>query len=451
MRTHVFLLAVLAGSCQHAAPIPSQQALDALVAPAFSQLSGGVVLVARDDKPLFRRAYGFADVELGVPMRPDHVLGTGSITKQFTAVAILQLAAAGKLALEDDVRKHLPTLQTHGRTITIEQLLTHTSGLANVVDRSDFDLLLRQDRSVEELLALTGDEPLRFEPGTGFYYSDSGYFVLGAIIERVSGMKYAQFLEQNLFRPHGMVDTWYGDERIIPRRARGYSMSDGRLVGAAPLSMTVPYAAGAVFSTAGDLLRWLIALRRGEIIPKSLLDRARAPRRLPGGAISGYGFGWKLCTIAGMATIEHGGFINGYLAQALEVPEARLTIIALANNDGDVPDPGALARRIARFLITGAPELPRLRLDAAQRAALAGRYQIAPGDVRVVSDRDGIMHMQRNDGPARPLAALSPAELALDDGDGAVVYTFEWGANNRARAIRTTLRCELRDTALRVD
>lgn len=430
----------------------AEAALAATVAPAFDRYpSGGVVLVARRGRVLLRRSYGLADVELGVPMHPDHVLGTGSITKQFTAIAVLQLVAEGRLSLTEDVRRYLPEFPTHGRSITIEQLLTHTSGLANVVDREDFDQLARRDHTPAELLALTRDMPLHFEPGQGFRYSDSGYFVLGAVIERISGSKYGDYLEQRLFRPLGMTDTWYGDdERVIPRRAQGYSVREGALVRASYLSMTVPYAAGAVFSTVDDLLRWDTALRAGEVVPRALLERAWAPVTLPDGTSTGYGFGWKLCTLAGFATIEHGGFINGFLASLLHLPEADTTVIVLTNNDADAPDAGWLARRLARRLLTGSTELSPYTLTDAERAALVGRYEIRAGDVRTIFAREETLHSQRNDGPARPLMALSPTELSPASADGALVMKFELGVDGRVARMRTMQRCEPIDSAQRL-
>lgn len=410
------------------------------------------MLVAMDEGPVFRRAYGMADAELDVPMRSDHVLATGSITKQFTAVAILQLVSQGLVALDDDVRAHTPHIETHGRAVTIEQLLTHTSGLPNIVDREDFDELARQDFSLGELLALTKDMPPLFEPGEGFHYSDSGYFALAAVIEGASGLGYAEYMEARLFRPLGMADTWCADRtRIIPRRATGYSVVDGLLVHPAPISMTVPHAAGGVFSTVDDLLRWDRALREGAVVPRELLDRAWSARTLPGGARSGYGFGWKICTLAGRATIEHGGYLNGYLAQMLRLPDDGVTIIVLANNDADMPDPGSLARRIARLLLTDSAEPQYHALTSGERAVLAGTYEISPGgDVREILDIDGVLHVRRGGGQARPLTALSPTELTRPDGDESLVFAFELGPDGIATAIRVHRRCEPIDVAVRI-
>jgi CubicO group peptidase (beta-lactamase class C family) len=427
------------------------QKIESIVAPAFAKTeTGGVVLVAKQDRILFRKAYGLADVERNVPMRPDHVLSTGSITKQFTAVAILQLVTQGRLSLEDDVRKHVPEFNTHGSVITIEQLLTHTSGLSNVVDRDDFEILMRQDHDPMELLELTNNMPLHFPPGQGFYYSDSGYFLLGVIIERISGQSYADYLESKLFRPLAMADTWYGDQtRIIPRRARGYSLKDGKLVNAQYISMTVPYSAGAVFSTVDDLLKWDQALRSGNVVPQKLLKQAWSTRLLPDGTVSGYGFGWKMCTLAGHPTLEHGGFLYGYSAGMLRLPEDQIMIVVLANNDADVPDAGALARKLGRFLITGVPEVQHRTLTSQQLEALIGKYEISPDNIRVITDQNGILHLQRNNDAPRPLHPVTETVFTFAEGDDGLVFRFELGKDGQAKKLRAASRCEPVYTATR--
>jgi len=436
--------------------------LQALVEPEFRPDGpGGVVLVARDGEPLLRRAYGMADLELGVPMEPEHVLEIASITKQLTAVAILQLVEQGRLTLEDDVREHVPGFDTRGRTITVEQVLTHTAGLPNLVDRPDFEGLARRDHTVEELLALTAGQPLHFEPGTGFRYSDTGYILLGAIIERLSGLSYGEYVEREIFRPFGMERSVYADDRrIIPGRARGYVIEDGEVSNAPYLSMTVPHAAGGLASTVDDLLRWHLALRAGSVLSPELLERAWTPRTLPDGTVSGYGFGWQICTLAGHRTVEHGGFIPGFQAAALQLPDDGLDVIVLVNNGSDDPEPGSLARRLGRLVLTDAPGVVTHPLTAEERAALVGTYRIGPGDQREVFERGGTLFSRRGDRPARPLAPLSSTELALaDDGwleegilrDDAFVFRFELGPDGRATRARTFLRCEPVDRGERVE
>lgn len=449
----LFSAAFWAGECE-AAPQQSVTAdLEALVSAQFDHVgSGGVVLVVRNGETLLRRAYRMAHLELGVPMTAEHVLGTGSITKQFTSVAILQLVAQGKLALDDDVRRHLPQFQSYGKRITIEQLLSHTSGYPNIVDRPDFETLSRREMSLDQLMASTRDMPLHFEPGQGFRYSDSGYFALGAVIEAVSGQKYASYLEEELFRPLGMEHTWYADDaRIIPGRAAGYSLRDGKVINAPHMSMTIPHAAGAVFSTVDDLARWDQALRSLEVLPKALLERAWSVRKLPDGTTSGYGLGWKVCSLAGHRTIEHGGFVNGFGAQLLRLPDDDLTIAILVNNDGDIPDAGALARRIARWLLTGSPIPAYQKLTPPQRAALVGTYAISGEDHRVISARDEGLFSKRSQGPEFQLYALSPSEFSIAGDDDALVFRFTIQGNGLASSVRPFLRCEPSDEAVRVE
>ena len=190
MKKLVFLvLALLMFSChrENDSEQPELQQIDLFLEGAFAKCpTGGVVLVARQGKSIFTKAYGIADLELDVPMTIDHVLAIGSITKQFTAVMILKLVEAGQLALDDDVRQYVPELETHGRTISIAQVLTHTSGLFNFVDLPNFQGISLQHLTPLEILKLTKDKPLTFEPGTKYAYSDSGYILLGLIIERVS-------------------------------------------------------------------------------------------------------------------------------------------------------------------------------------------------------------------------------------------------------------------------
>jgi D-alanyl-D-alanine carboxypeptidase len=439
-----------------AARVPAQDSLssrlEALVAPEFrADGPGGVVLVARDGKPILRRAYGMANVELGVPMRPDHVVKIASVTKEFTAVAVLQLVAQGRVALGDDVRDYLRDFETHGRRITIEQALTHTSGLPNLVDLPDFDSLARRDHGVQALLALTNALPLHFEPGASYRYSDTGYILLGAIIERVSGLRYGDYVEAKIFRPLGMRESYYADDRrIIPRRAAGYTLRDGRVVRAPFMSMTVPHAAGALASTVDDLLRWHLALRRGSVVPQALLQRAWQPRDLPDGRQSGYGFGFQVCTVEAHRSIEHGGFINGFLANALMLPDDGLDIIVLVNSDADSPDAGALARRLARFVLTGS-QVPRYEtLAPEQRTALTGRYGLGSGEKLDIFERNGVLSLRRGDRPARPLAALSPTELTLADSEGAFLLSFELGPGGRAVKVHISQRCEPVDMGTRV-
>lgn len=433
---------------------PQQAALEGLVDAAFSDHGpGGVVLASLDGKLLLHRAYGMADVELGVPMARDSVLRIGSITKQFTAVAVLKLVEAGHLSLDDDIRKHVPELQTHGRKVTIRQLLTHTGGVPNLVDLENFDALSRQPHEPAQLVALTKAMPLVSEPGTAFHYSDSGYIALGLLVERVGGMPYGRFVSERLATPHGLAGTRYDDgATIIPRHARGYTFDGDALRNAAYIDMQVPHAAGGLVSTAHDLLRWQSLLAAGEIVDRNLLWQAWTPVTLANGERVGYGFGfgWKLCPFEGEATLGHGGFINGFTASTLHLPARRLSIVVLANQDSGRPEPSYLARRIARLLLTGNPELRTADVPAERLSALVGTYRTSAGDLRTITQRDGILYSQRNDRPPIALVPLSEQSFAFPDSDGTHHLVFESGHDGRARRVITQLGCEPREAAERV-
>jgi CubicO group peptidase (beta-lactamase class C family) len=447
--TLVLCAALIELSCARASQDVSVAIARELEAAFRGTGSGGAVLMARGDHLLLRRAYGLANVELGVPMQVDHLFGTGSITKQFTAIAVLQLVERGVLSLDNDVRRYVPDLQTGGTAVTIDQVLSHTSGLPNAVDRPDFETIARLDHTVAQLLTLTHGMPMHFAPGAGFHYSDSGYFLLGAIIEQVAGMPYGQYLEKHLFGPIGMRNTWLVDgTRVTPRAASGYSMRGGSLVPPVPISMTVPYAAGGVFSTVDDLWQWNKAIRDGRVVGEQLRQRAWSARMLPDGSPSGYGYGWSVCTLAGRPTIEHGGFVNGFQANLLHLPDDDVTVIVLVNNDGDVPEAGGTARRLARLVVSGVADIAPHALTPHERAALVGHYITAAGDVREISDDAGTLSETRQ-GVRRSLVALSPTRLTWTDGDEGVVLTFDVSGNNPSTKYRSSRRCEPMDVALR--
>lgn len=283
-----------------------------------SDAPGVAVLVVHNGQVVFRKAYGYADLELRVPMRPEHVFRIASITKQFTAVAILQLAEAGKLSLDDDITRHLPDYPTHGRRITLTHLLTHTSGVPSYTDIRGWSETLRQDRTVAQLLAVAKDSPLEFEPGRDWRYSNTNYALLGAVIEKTSGQAYGDYLRDHLFIPSGMESTTYDSAmRLIPGRVRGYSRTAGGWANAEYVSPTLPYAAGGLLSNVDDLWKWEQALASGKLIAPELLAKARSEHHLADGRGAGYGFGWQVGTLDGHATAEHGGRAHGFTGYVL--------------------------------------------------------------------------------------------------------------------------------------
>ena len=228
MRKAAIILSItLLGNILQAAPqtpAPLAAQVDSLLSSVYkSGEPGAALLIMKDGQVLVRKAYGMADLELGIPLEPDMVFRIGSMTKQFTAVAALMLIEQGKLALADPITKFLPDYPIQGKTITIEHLLTHTSGIQSYTDMDSWRPLLRKDMNLTELIGVFKDQPMQFAPGERWRYNNSGYVLLGAVIEKVAGMSYESFLQKNIFDPLGLKNTFYGSAtRVIPRRIPGY-------------------------------------------------------------------------------------------------------------------------------------------------------------------------------------------------------------------------------------
>lgn len=407
---------------------------------------GGVVLVARGAQIVVHAAYGLADVENRRKMSTDQSLPTGSITKSFTAGAILELVRSGRLALDDDVRRHVPDALVGDRVVTIEQLLTHTSGLPSLVDTPDFFEWAKTPRSTSDLLMRSEGLPFDFEPGTGFRYSDSGYILLGAVLERHEPGDWSDAVRALVGQPLGLrsVDSAV---RWGARATVGYTF-DGEHFGAADaIDWSVPHASGSLVATADDLLAWVHAWRDGTIATPELRRQAWASRVLPDGVHSGYGFGWKRCEFEGRTAFQHGGWVPGFTASMLHLPDDDLTAIALLNSDGGIVA-SYLARRALRVLLTGAPESPTHNLSSEWRSKLVGRYRSQRGTVWTVSDSGQSLILDLA-GRRVELAAVTDTQLCAADSDGTWCFRFEPGPDGRAFSIAASLTCEPQSRAFR--
>ena len=379
----------LAPPCPAATP-DQVAAIDRIFAEAYpSSGPGAAVLVVQDGRNVLRKGYGLAEIELGVPISPDLVFRVGSVTKEFTSACILKLAEDGRLALDDPIRKYLPDFPTGGRRVTIEELLTHTSGIHSYTDMPAWRDRMREDWTLAQLEAFFRDAPFDFEPGTKWHYDNSGYVLLGAILEKVTGKPYADVVADMIFRPLGMSATRYGsDSPIIPGRVAGYQKTPAGVVNAPFLSMTQPYAAGALVSTVDDLARWHAALDAGRVLKPETLRRMWTPARLPDGTETRYGYGWIVWRWNGHAVVEHGGGINGFQSANMRLPDDRIYVAVLSNCGGCV-DPRTLALRAATTLV-GKPygERPAVAVAPERLEQNAGTYREADGDAWVVT-REG--------------------------------------------------------------
>jgi len=294
--------------------------------------TGATALVSRNGQIIYKKAFGMANLEYNIPMQVDNIFRIGSITKQFTGVAILQLMEQGKLNLQDDITKFIPDYPVHGHHITIEHLLTHTSGIQSYTNMNDFSEKLTLDLKPSELINYFKNQPMEFAPGTNWKYNNSGYFLLGYIIEKVSGKTYQQYVEDNFFKHLGMSNSLYGsDSRIVKNRAGAYSKDSTGVINAHVMSMTIPYAAGSIQSTVEDLFKWHQAVHSYKLVKKESLDKAFTKYKLTNGIETNYGYGWALLNIQGSPTIEHGGAINGFLTHAIYLPKEDVFIAVFSN------------------------------------------------------------------------------------------------------------------------
>ncbi len=346
------LLPVRLAVAQTSSHAPTDKALiakiDALAARALENpgAAGLSIAVSRGDKVILSKGYGKADLENGVAATDASVFRIASVTKQFTAAAILRLAEQGKIQLDDDFTKYVD-YPTHGKTVTIRHLLTHTSGIKNYTDVPGFFEDVARDKAPEQVLDSVRDLPLDFEPGTKWAYSNTNYHLLGMIIEKVSGVSYAKHMQDEFFTPLGLTHTRYDvASDVIPGRARGYGVIDGVSANASYLSMTIPYAAGGLLSTAGDLVRWQIALVSGKVVSPESYKQMTTAAELSDGSKAPYGFGLFMSDVDGHPNFMHEGGIPGFNSILVYFTEEKLTVAVISNSPG--ASAGELAAEIAR-------------------------------------------------------------------------------------------------------
>jgi CubicO group peptidase (beta-lactamase class C family) len=295
---------------------------------------GGAVAVIRSGQLIHSAGYGMANIEWGQPVGSDTVFGLGSITKPFTATAIMLLERDGLLKTSDPLTNYLPGYDTHSATITLNHLLTHTSGVPNFVTRAGYwERVASLEHDQAQLRALFESLPLDFAPGERYSYSNSAYCLLGMVIERLSGMPYRAFVRQRIFSPLSMESSGYLDDvAVIPHQAARYALSDDGVPIHPPyVNHTLTYAAGALYSTVEDMARWDAALREARLLSHATLERMEQPTLLNDGRVAGYGLGWGLSTFRGRRVVHHAGGVPGYSSFMGRFVDDDLTIVILSN------------------------------------------------------------------------------------------------------------------------
>ncbi len=399
------------------------------------RVAGLAVIVVQGADTLLMKAYGEADLEWDVPLTEDAVFEIGSVTKQFTAAAILKLRDEGKVDLGADVTEYLPDYPTQGRRIPIRRLLDHTSGIQGVTEMEVFQSIQSQDLPRDSLVTLFGTAPFLFEPGEALIYNNSAYILLGHIIEKVTGVTYEEYIEEELFAELGMTRSSYCSNReVVERRAHGYQLTPEGLVRRPYTNHVWPFSAGSLCSTVGDLARWLEALHGGEVLPEASYLDMITPEPLNDGTPVRYAMGLSRAPDpGGRPVISHGGGISGFVSDTRYYPEHDLLLVTLVNTTGNL-SPAALAVEMVDVLIPRVPRDTRPFTGGAE--ALIGTYSGASrgGELTItVTETDG----QLLAGPE----GRRPAPLAWSEGwtfyMGPVqVVTFEGGDEGQATVMR---------------
>src|SRR5690349_21916590 len=353
----VFLLPSVVLAQDHAAKI--QEVLE--LAHKYRQFNGSA-LVAENGKVVYKNAFGMANMEWNIPNTSDTKFRLGSITKQFTATIILQLVEQGKIKLDGKLSDYLPDYRKDvGEKVTIHNLLTHTSGIPSYTSQPGFfENVSRNPYKVDEFVKKYASGDLEFAPGSKFVYDNSGYFLLGAIIEHVTGKPYEQVLKENIFDPVGMKNTGYDHhDTIIAKRAAGYVKTAGGYANAPYLDMSIPYAAGSLYSTVEDLYLWDQALYTDKLLTAQSKELMYTP------FLEKYAYGWAVADASfkqndqPVPEISHGGGINGFSTIIARFPREK-NLIVLLDNTGQPMDP--LSEKIARILYTQPYELPKMSI-----------------------------------------------------------------------------------------
>lgn len=376
--------------------------------------TGCAALVAKNGQIIYRKAFGMANLELNVPMQPDMIFRIGSITKQFTAVAILQLVEQGKISLDDDITKFIPDYPTQAYHISIEHLLTHTSGIKSYTNVTEFDKYSKTDMKPEEVINLFKNQPMEFAPGTKWNYNNSGYFLLGYIIEKVTGKTYEDYVRENFFTPLGMTGSCYGnDTRIIRNRASGYQPGKDGPENAEYLSMLLPYSAGSLMSTVEDLYKWNRAVQSYKLISKESLDRAQTEYKLADGKGTHYGYGWFLSHLQGSRTVEHGGGINGFLSSSVYLPDEDVFVALFSNSTAKAPEFTSL--KMAALAIGKPLQTTEIKLDEATLDSYTGVY-LNEKEQEVTISREGTqLSVMRSGAQRRNMKYIDNDKFIFDE------------------------------------
>jgi CubicO group peptidase (beta-lactamase class C family) len=447
-RTTIYFLLFLCVPSIWAAETSSEKA-DALLAGLVQTNDpGSLVLVAQDGEILFEKGYGLADREQHVPVIPQTTFRIGSVTKQFTAASILKLQAEGKLSVSDKLSKYIPDFP-RGDEVTLRHLLTHASGIHSYTDEPDIMIRVTNATTTKAIIEMVKKYPYDFDPGAKWHCDNSGYLLLGWIVEKVSGQSCGDFVRENFFQSLGMTNTGvYRADAGLPHEALGYSLEKKEFQRALNWDMSWAGGAGALYSTIEDLYRWNEGIFNGRVLDAASLKAAFAPVNVSEGQTNsdtGCGFGWFISHYRGLREISHGGGLQGFSSFLLRLPEAQFTVVVLVNPSPGKPkaNPDHVAHQLVEiFLADKLAPPPAVNTNVSPKSyeALAGHYELLEM-ILTISKRGDHLFAQYAAQPEPASVTCNPDTFATFSGTG--------GENLHAifaQAERQSAKCPIKST-----
>lgn len=381
----------------------------------------GYVLVARDGKTIFGKGYGMANFEEDVPNTPQTKFRLASITKGFTAMAVIILQEKGKLNLQDSICKYLNGCPDVWKPVTVRHLLNHTSGIPDYAAAPDFMRTISLHLTNDELIANFKNKPLQFAPGDNFAYSNSNYILLGQIIEKVSGRSFAVFVRENIFEPLNMRNSGYDDNSaLLKHRAIGYIKEPDGIVNARYMDMTNAYAAGGLYSTTEDLLLWNQALDAGKLVSKKSSEEIFTPGK------GGVGYGWFINRDSNRLVIFQGGLNSGFAASLFRYPEERACVILLNNFENAAPHLPRIGHDLTAILFNEKYELPSesvaVKVDPKIYESYIGEYDFGQNRIITITKEGDKLFGQSARVPKSEMLAESETKFFLEVADVKFVF-----------------------------
>jgi len=394
----IYLLLVTTSFGQSKQDKKLSKILDELIPQRLTEIAPGcVVMIVKNDKVVYKKAFGTANIELNIPMQPNMLFRTGSMGKQYTAIAIMQLVEQGKIRLQDSIQKYIKDFPYKGYTITIENLLTNTSGIKDYLSEIYNPSKQKESYTPKDGVDYIKDEPLNFKPSSNYRYSNSNFYLLGYIIEVVTGKTFEKHLKENVLDKAGLKNTFYiHPEKNINDMPQGYSKFDGNIEKATLQEVTIMYSAGALISNADDIYKWHQALYNQQLVKKETLEKATTPFKFSDSTFSQYAYGWFVKNIDGSKTIEHSGSTDGFQSDEIYLPNEKVFVVALYNCYEADMDWQILTNDIARLAI-GKPINHNVKVKETVLKTYVGTYEVALNNINhklIVTFEDGILAIE---------------------------------------------------------